>query len=357
MSLFSGIGSPPLNGKVLGGTETRASHSAVQPASGQEQSGSFSQILASTLQRGTQSEISSAYASLGYQSAGRMTDPAATMEGLLLGAMGNGEISKIQTALFMLCSLMQSGRDSEFDPILDILATMISGLTSGKDELKESVLGSDFSPYVLSVIDTGVFGSSNLPVLSETGAAIVPAEAWKPVSPAFVSNETDRSPERLRQVIDQFGVETSIRYQPYKRGGDTYCNIFLWDVTSALGCEIPHFVDPATGLSRRYPDIKGAVELNAVATEDWLVRYGRAYGWREANALTAQHYANQGKPAVTTAGDIGHVQVVCPSKGNGYDPVRGVTVAQAGARNTGYTYLSGVYSGSAMNKVRYFVHE
>ncbi|NLO47897.1 MAG: hypothetical protein GX111_06220 [Clostridiales bacterium] len=357
MSFISEIGSSPLNGKVLGGTETHASHSAAQSAGGQDQSGSFSQIFAAALQRSTQSDLSSAYASFGYQSAGRMTDPAATMEGLLQSAMGSGEISEIETALFMLCSLMQSGGDNGFNPVLDILATLLSGLKTGKDELKKSVLGSEFSPYVLSVIDTGVFKSPIPPVLSETGAAIVPEEAWKPVSPAFVSNETDRSPERLRQVIDQFGVETSIRYQPYKRGGDTYCNIFLWDVTSALGCEIPHFVDPDTGLPRRYPDIKGAVELNAVATEDWLVRYGPKFGWREVNALTAQNYANQGKPAVTTAGDIGHVQVVCPSGDYNYDPVRGVTVAQSGARNTGYAYLSGVYSGSVMNKVRYFVHE
>jgi hypothetical protein len=153
------------------------------------------------------------------------------MEGLLLSAMGSGELSDIETALFMLCGLMQSSGNGELDPILDILATMISGLQSERDELKKSVLGSDYSPYVLSRIDAGVFGSSNPPVLSVTGDAIVPEEAWKPVSPAIVSNETDRSSEKLRQVIDQFRVETSERYRPYKRGGDTYCNIF------SLGCD------------------------------------------------------------------------------------------------------------------------
>jgi hypothetical protein len=64
-----------------------------------------------------------------------------------------------------------------------------------------------------------------------------------------------------------------------------------------------------------------------------------------------------GKAAVTTAGEIGHVQVVCPSGDGGYDPVRGVTIAQAGARNMGYAYLSNIYSGSSRSRVRYFIHE
>lgn len=328
--------------------------------SGQSQSEAFAQILSATMGQSLKDTSRTSMSSFGYPAMdyGSFSDSSATMESLLMGAMQTGEMGEIEMALFMLCGMMQSGgEDSTLSPILDMLAAILSELKTDAAQVKNSVLQSEYSPYVLSRIDSQVFQSAVPPALSDTGTAIVPAEAWKPVSPAIVSNETNRSPETLRQVIDQFGVETSLRYQPYRRGNDTYCNIFLWDVTSALGCEIPHYVDPVTGQPRRYPDIKGAVELGAVATEDWLERYGPSYGWREVNALTAQNYANQGKPAVTTAGSIGHVQVVCPSSDGGFDPIRGVTVAQAGSRNIGYTHLTGIYSSASVGKIRYFVHE
>lgn len=281
-----------------------------------------------------------------------------TMEMLLANAAKSGSMSDAETALFMACIMMQTMNDSsEMSAILGMISPLISNLKGDLSGLRSSIMQSDFSPYILSSMDISVFKSSIPPQISHTGWAIVPSEAWKPTSPAIVSTQNDRSPQRLRQIIDQFNVETSERYRPYRRGRDTYCNIFLWDVTSALNCEIPHFVDPVTGNPRKYPDIEGAIELGAVQIEDWLVRFGSAYGWREVDAATAQEYANNGRPAVTTAGSLGHVQVVCPSNNSEFDTIRGVTVAQAGSRNTGYTHISGIYGSASMGKVRYFIHD
>ena len=158
-------------------------------------------------------------------------------------------------------------------------------------------------------------------------------------------------------MIAQFKVETAERYRPY-RDGFTYCNIFMWDVTSAMGAEIPHYTDPNTGEPRYHPDVKGAKSMNARAIDAWLKTHGPDYGWREVDAETAQRYANEGKPAVTTSGNIDHVQVVCPSKDGTFDPIRGVTIAQAGRIVTSYTHISSTYSANTLkNNISYFVHD
>jgi hypothetical protein len=128
-------------------------------------------------------------------------------------------------------------------------------------------------------------------------------------------------------------------------------------VTAALGSEIPHYVDPVSGAPVSYPNTSGAREQGAIAMENWLETHGKRYGWREVDARTAQEWANSGHPAVTTSSAAGHVQIVCPSQSGGYDPSRGVTVAQAGSRVYNYTYITNIYSQNGLSGVRYFVHE
>ena len=69
-------------------------------------------------------------------------------------------------------------------------------------------------------------------------------------TPPIQSNETNRSVALYNNVINQFAVQYNPRYtQVYVNGTltKTYCNIFVWDVTSAMGAPIPHWVD-AKGL-------------------------------------------------------------------------------------------------------------
>jgi hypothetical protein len=159
-------------------------------------------------------------------------------------------------------------------------------------------------------------------------------------------------------VIDQFQVETNPRYAVNKKGhGDTYCNIFMWDVTSAMGAEIPHYVDAKTGAPRTYPDTKGASEMSANSIYNWLHEHGSNYGWFEVTPEQAQTLANQGRPVVTAFKKTGHghVQVVCPSKDGQYNAERGVTIAQAGRHLSSYKPITSVYNAS-LPKVKYFAH-
>ena len=316
----------------------------------------FSEILSKTLEEQiAKTAITGAGAQQGAYAAGYPMMSGGGIEQAIMAAASSGDMTDAQIAIFMLCTMMQSGGGSDFSPLMGLMSAMLTQLNGDTGTMRENVMQSQYSPYVLDLIDKNVF-NTKLPTLSDTGAAVLPREVWRPTIPAVVNAPGDRSPEKLREVIDQFRVETAERYEPF-RNGYTYCNIFVWDVTSALGCEIPHYVDPVTGTPREYPDTQGARELGAIGIEEWLAGPGQQYGWRETNAETAQQYANEGKAAVTTAGQIGHVQVVCPSENGEYDSIRGVAVAQAGRVVTNYTHLSSIYSASGKQNVRYFVHD
>jgi len=276
------------------------------------------------------------------------------IEQTIIAAASSGQVDDAQMALFMLCMMMQSNQDGDFSMLMQIMSSMLARIQGDQEALRNNVMSSEYDPYVLDMIDKGVF-HTRMPGISGIGRAIMPVEQWKPATPAIVSDSRLRSPEIYRAVIEQFQVETADRYRPF-RNGNTYCNIYVWDVTRAMGAEVPLYTDPTTGAPRYYPDIKGAKSMGAIAMDKWLGTHGPAYGWREVSAEAAQMHANRGKPAVTTAGSKGHVQIICPSRDGGYDPVRGVTVAQAGRIVTNYTHISSIYgSNSLNNNVRYWV--
>jgi hypothetical protein len=277
------------------------------------------------------------------------------IEQMILSAASSGEVDDAQIALFMLCMMMQTSQDGDFSMVMQLMASMLTQIQGDKGSLRDSVMSSGYDPYVLDTIDWNVFNNSPQ-MYSGTARAILPTEFWRPAVPAIRSDENNRSPELYNAVISQFRVETAERYRPF-RNDATYCNIFFWDVTCAMGAEIPHYTDYETGEPRYYPDVKGAKGMLAVEIDKWLKEYGADYGWHEVDAETAQRYANEGKPAVTTGGSLDHVQVVCPSRNGEFDPIRGVTVAQAGSRVTSYSYISAIYGADAMGKVSYFVHD
>ena len=277
------------------------------------------------------------------------------IEQAILTAASSGQVTDAQIAVFMLCMMMQTSQDGDFSMMMQMMASMLTQIQDETGQVRNSVMSSDYDPYVLDMIDWNVFGTT-MPGGFGTNGVLLPVEFWRPATPVIKSSEAVRSPELYRSVINQFRVETAERYRPF-RNGSTYCNIFMWDVTSAMGAEIPHYTDPQTGEPRIYPDTKNAMSMTAKAIDMWLRTYGPEYGWREVDAETAQRYANEGKPAVTTAGDLDHVQIVCPSREGGFDPLKGVAIAQAGRIVTNYTHISSIYSASAMQNIRYWVHE
>lgn len=150
-------------------------------------------------------------------------------------------------------------------------------------------------------------------------------------------------------MINQFAVGDNPRYA--RRNGNTYCNIYAWDVTRAMGAELPHW--------RRHdgtpaePFERGAYEMNANGTARWLNEHGEQYGWRQVSAAEAQAHANRGGPAVAireNPGGIGHVAVVRP----GEMTDRGPCIAQAGSRNFNEGHAGDVWRRSTP---QYWVHD
>ncbi|MCK5129564.1 MAG: hypothetical protein KAQ68_06920 [Clostridiales bacterium] len=263
---------------------------------------------------------------------------------------------------------LQNTGSSDF--ILNLLSSLEN--TNPALQILLSVLGSSSQSDIGSIIRNAnnKFGVKTSRQLSNglgvkrgriisAGTGTIPSQAWKATSPSITNNFSNRSAQMYRRVIDQFNVENNPRYTPNKNGrGDTYCNIFVWDVTQAMNAEIPHYINPVTKDPMYYPNTKGAKETTANRIYDWLHEKGAEYGWKKVDAQTAQRLANQGNPVVTAkhnTGKSGHVQVVCPSKDGTYDSRRGVTVAQAGSKLSSYTYATRIF-GSNLSKVTYFAH-
>lgn len=274
------------------------------------------------------------------------------MELILLSQVGGGE-----SLLGTSSSLFGTSDSSSGDSINSSLMLMLMNSQSGYSF-------SNLGTYPMSV-QTPSLGYSAYSTYSNTqtntsGSGIIPSQSYKPSSPAITNYSNKRSANNYYRVINQFDVENNERYEVNKNGqGDTYCNIYVWDVTKAMGAEIPHYYNSKTGEALSYPNVQGAECMTANKMQDWLTTTGKQYGWKEVSAEQAQAYANQGHPAVTTfknSSGHGHVQVVCPSQNGGYDSEKGVTISQAGSSLHDYAYINDVFSDNAMQKVRYFVH-
>lgn len=169
-------------------------------------------------------------------------------------------------------------------------------------------------------------------------------EPWLPYPLTLRSDETSRAPWNMWAIVHDLQVETNPRYTP--RNNSTFCNIFLWDVTSAMGAEIPHWVDEKGDPCK--PG-KGA-ELSANKIVDWIVKHGPRFGWAECTEAEARRDARFGQPAVAlwkNPKGIGHVAVVMPAR----EPV--TQIAQAGRLNFS---LGPVTKGFGKLSPRYFVH-
>lgn len=179
----------------------------------------------------------------------------------------------------------------------------------------------------------------------------IPKQAYLPVSPKKTNAVGERSPEAYNEVMEAFEVSTNPRYQP--RNGDTWCNIYVWDVTTAMGCEIPHYYNKTTGAPMtRSECLKNPgtyYEMSASRMTKWLEKYGAQYGWVECDEATAINSANQGMPTVTVGTDTGHVAMVAPQK----EGETGVMISQAGGRNFEHGKLS---NGFGKHPVKYFYH-
>ena len=338
------------------------------PSAGQSGDASFASLFSNIIESQATAQLtasvsgSSSDSSAGYLgSLGSMDAGGGSLGALLAsGAAGEDMDSDLGMLLLYMLMNMESGSGS------DSSMMMLSSLLSAASGERSYTAAGQQAGGIGSLFDTLVGDAAAIKAGSGTisspaaGGNLAPLNCWVPTNPPIRGDASCRSAGMLNQIIGQFDVESTARYTPHKYGSDTYCNIFVWDVTSALGCEIPHWIDAETGAPRQYPDIKGAVELGANATYGWLNNHGEEYGWHEVSAGEAQMYANKGYPAVTTwknpGGGAGHVQIVRPAADGAYDASRGVAVAQAGGHNYEYTYTGSIYGSNSLPQVRYYVH-
>ncbi len=114
-------------------------------------------------------------------------------------------------------------------------------------------------------------------------------DLFKALQPPVQSREGRRSREAYRLVLDQFAVGTNPRYEP-DAPGKPRAHIFVWDVTRAMGVEIPHFL--------------GGRELNLAQTVDWIRHEGPMKGWRRCSELDAWQAANAGHPVIALPKEV-----------------------------------------------------
>lgn len=156
-------------------------------------------------------------------------------------------------------------------------------------------------------------------------ALVIPPNIWEPATPGIVSLAENRSPALLMQVINQWGVETHVRYAPNRNTTKDYT--FLWDVTRAMNAEIPHWSSPIDG-SPVMPGLGTENKANGIC--DWLAQWGPSFGWYPCSLAEALLAALAGCCAVAgwknPQGNPGHVAIFTPS-------TSGPRIAQAGIRN------------------------
>jgi hypothetical protein len=104
-------------------------------------------------------------------------------------------------------------------------------------------------------------------------------DLWKAVQAPLQSREGRRSKDLYEMVIKQFGVTVNPRYDE-DAPGKIRGHIFVWDLSRAMNCEIPHFV--------------GAKELSLAQTCDWLRHEGPMRGWKRVTDSEIIERANAG---------------------------------------------------------------
>ena len=182
--------------------------------------------------------------------------------------------------------------------------------------------------------------SSQVPVFDGRQAApeLANKDVWKAVQPPVQSHPGRRSLALLQNVINQFAVGTNPRYVPdavdKPRG-----HIFVWDISRAMNCEVPHFVGPR--------------ELTIGQTVDWIRHEGPMRGWTRADANEAVEAAKHGQLAIALPCDIKmkHLAIVLPLPA---DPGLKPRVASASRKIGDNLPLA---EGIGAHAAEYFVHQ
>ena len=173
--------------------------------------------------------------------------------------------------------------------------------------------------------------------------------------PHYTNTADKRSTDAYNAVIDQFLVDTNPRYAI--TNGYTFCNIFAWDVCTAMEATLPHWVRDKYTPAEPYS--KNAFETSVNILSVWLEDHGEQYGWKKVTAAEAQTSADEGHPTVAIwknpTGESGHIAVVRPQgKGYFYSEKNGCVIAQAGSLNFSYGNVITSFMEERMSEIVYW---
>jgi hypothetical protein len=196
-------------------------------------------------------------------------------------------------------------------------------------------------------------GKTPLPGTTET------RRSWT-TNPPYRSQPGQRDAKTYNNVLDQFAVGANARYAHRKNANgsvSTFCNIYVWDVTRAMGAEVPHWIDKSGNPAA----VGKGNELDANSVFDWLHRHGPRFGWSQVPLDQAISSANAGRPVVVVMkkpGGIGHVAMMRPGQATEWGP----WMAQAGAINSSWVRLwaggpqKGIFKKNSP-AVEFFTHD
>ncbi|MBL8955566.1 MAG: hypothetical protein JNK82_32625 [Myxococcaceae bacterium] len=105
-------------------------------------------------------------------------------------------------------------------------------------------------------------------------------DLFKAVQAPVQSREGRRSKKIFHQVLAQFAIGKNPRFDP-DGPGKPRGHIFVWDVSRAMNCEVPHFF--------------GVKELTLAQTVDWLRAEGPSRGWLRADPKAVVELAGKGQ--------------------------------------------------------------
>jgi len=143
--------------------------------------------------------------------------------------------------------------------------------------------------------------------------------SWPPkdIVTEYIGQPSNPSAKLYSDVIDQLNVETNPRYQSRRLsfGWGTFCNIFVADVTWAMGTPVPWQIDengnpqPMSAVFK-----KGWKQLGVGGMITWLGLHGPRYGWKKVQAQEAQDNANKGLTTVAIyyGRGVHHTAIVRP---------------------------------------------
>jgi hypothetical protein len=162
-------------------------------------------------------------------------------------------------------------------------------------------------------------------------------DLFKAVQAPVQSREGRRSKNLYQQVIQQFAIGHNPRYEP-DGPGQPRGHIYVWDVSRAMNCEVPHFV--------------GTKELTLAQTCDWIRHEGPARGWRRAAAKDAVKAAQAGQLVLVLPKEVRlkQVGVVLPAAPDADGRPRVAAAAVKMGANLSVYEALGVFAAE------YFVH-